>query len=118
MTDVVCNASVAGGLSALGFAVFVNSVFNTGVQVTTDEIWTSMLNSIIGSYTAANNETLPVHRYATSEALAADYGMWVLIDIPNTVISFIMLDISKNGDFCLFNESLGSTVDALGNTYI
>jgi hypothetical protein len=64
-------------------------------------------------------------------ATPADYRMWVLI--PNTVISFIMLitpmhyversrlhpdllnsarllDISKNGDFCLFNESLGSTV--------
>jgi hypothetical protein len=142
MMDVICNARLAGGdLSVLDFGVVVNSIEDS--TVATDELWTSVLGSIIGSYTVANKDPNgPLTAASTVQdpysVLIPDYGVWVLIS--NTVISIIMLimawkfgkgsqlhpdflnstrillDASGNGDFCLFNESLGSTMDALGDS--
>ena len=132
IVDVICNTSDVFDWTA---------AFN-GHHFYDIPTWTSMLGSVVGSYSAANAGFFlpPVYIQYQEPALLAlvpDYGVSVLI--PNIVISIIMLiiawqfgrgsqlhpdflnsirillDFLKKDNISLSNQSLGTTEEALGN---
>jgi hypothetical protein len=144
MMDVICNATLPYGTNVVDFGIAVNDpMYN--LDITKDEIWTSLLGGIIGSYTTANqnqSETTLTWPFVDvsvkdleNQVLHLYYGAYVLI--ANIVISIIMLsiawrcgcelhptlldsthillDTSRNVDISLVNESVARRVKVLGN---
>ena len=141
MMDVICNASLANGLTVMDFGTIVNLNEYEFGTTPSDGLWSSVLHSIIGSYTVVNiNPHWPFVNCIIQTNVASAYNVIViafntLFSVAMLVTAFvlgkqnqlhraflnstrILLDASRNADLFLFNESLGSTVDALGDSQL
>ena len=141
--DVICNASLSSG-TVMEFGATINSNWLGGGTATPDGLWSSVLQSIIGCYTLVNtNPNWPLVNVTVQiPEIAPTPTSWFAVIGLNAFISFfilafaydfgketqlhpdflnstrILLDASRNADLSLFNESLGSTVDALGDLHL